>query len=531
MWSRIPTNLFVLVGGIIAIFLPACGDQRNEDWLSPPINIIATPGHRSVTLTWDPVLEADVYNVYWSDTMGALIDDSNKVAAVTPPFTQVGLTNDKAYYFSVTSVNSVGESTRSIESTATPIPGAPYENATGFFSPKDSILDQRFGSAVAIGYDIALVGAPGASHSGVVGAGAVFLFRKIPATGEWLESGSLRPSDPVTNGAFGSSVSLLRGKAIVGAPGATVGSAIGAGAAYYFTENPTTLLWTEAGRLTAPGPVSGDQFGASVSLTQTMMAVGAPGRESGGLTGSGEVYSYSVLDTLVTSAGVLALPTPEAGANFGNSVSIQNNELLIGAWNADPLVGGLPVADAGRAYIFTYDTISGLWDSGVELQSSTAAAGDQFGYAVSLSGIRAAVGAWKADTTPGTATLVDAGLVHVFTKDSLSNVWGPGAVIGAPDGADSANFGKSVALYDITLVVGAPYMANGDLLKSGAGYVFKLDPTWDTWNTGLRLPNLEPQADESMGFSVNITLGSIILGAPGRKVGATPTAGAIHAFE
>ena len=89
-----------------------------------PVNIVATPGNKQVTVTWDAVPGATSYRIRGSATSGSY---GSAKSSSTNSYTWTGLTNGTLYYFVVTAVDSAGESAYSIEVSATPnaIPAAP----------------------------------------------------------------------------------------------------------------------------------------------------------------------------------------------------------------------------------------------------------------------------------------------------------------------------------------------------------------------------------------------------------------------
>ena len=97
----------------------------------PPTGLAATPGNRSVALTWSaPATDGGTaitgYNVYEGTAPGT--EGTTPVATVpasTTGYTVDTLTNGTTYYFTVKAVNGVGASTASTEASATPTGTAP----------------------------------------------------------------------------------------------------------------------------------------------------------------------------------------------------------------------------------------------------------------------------------------------------------------------------------------------------------------------------------------------------------------------
>jgi Cysteine-rich secretory protein family len=94
--------------------------------LTAPQNISAVPANGSVTLTWNPVVGATGYNIYYASEANILIaniasfDDGTRLQNVTSPRVISSLRNDETYYFVVTAVSAGAESVASSEVSATP---------------------------------------------------------------------------------------------------------------------------------------------------------------------------------------------------------------------------------------------------------------------------------------------------------------------------------------------------------------------------------------------------------------------------
>ena len=79
----------------------------------------AAGGANKVTLSWGAVLGASSYNVYWSTSSSLTSANGTKIAGVASPYVHTGLAAGTTYYYVVTAVNSVGESSASPRVTAT----------------------------------------------------------------------------------------------------------------------------------------------------------------------------------------------------------------------------------------------------------------------------------------------------------------------------------------------------------------------------------------------------------------------------
>ena len=77
--------------------------------------VTTTPETSDVTLTWNDVLGATSYNIYWSDKPGVTKKNGIKISNVKSPHTITELKNEGTYYFVVTAVNACCESKESKE--------------------------------------------------------------------------------------------------------------------------------------------------------------------------------------------------------------------------------------------------------------------------------------------------------------------------------------------------------------------------------------------------------------------------------
>jgi len=344
----------------------------------------------------------------------------------------------------------------------------------------DAAAGDLFGASVALSADgnLALVGAsaddvvdPPSVHSD---AGSAHLF--IRSGSSWSHLQQLVAFDPAPGDAFGGSVALSDTglTALVGARADDLSVAhTDAGSAHVF-ENAGGG-WLPQAQLLAPVGAAGDGFGGSVSLSAAgdSALVGAPFDDTTSGTDAGSAHVFTRTGSSWTHQSDLA-PGAAAGDGFGVSVSLSDtgDTALVGAYQ-DDTAGG---ANAGSAQVFTRTGSS--WSLAQQLLATDAAAGDQFGAAVALSGSGEAawVGAYQDDTAAGSA----AGSAHLFVRLADSS-W-VGAQVLAPDAAAGDQFGFSVSLSESgnRAIAGAPFDDTAGGSNAGSATVFEFaDPDGD----------------------------------------------------
>ena len=94
--------------------------------LSAPQNLKAVANNASVTLSWNSVVGASSYHIFYATEPNILsknisaFQNGTWVKNVISPYTITGLENNKTYYFVITAVNTSTESAQSLEVSATP---------------------------------------------------------------------------------------------------------------------------------------------------------------------------------------------------------------------------------------------------------------------------------------------------------------------------------------------------------------------------------------------------------------------------
>jgi hypothetical protein len=250
----------------------------------------------------------------------------------------------------------------------------------------DGAANDNFGLSVSISGDYAIVGAYLADVGAHQDQGAAYIYQR--AGGIWTQQAKLFAADGAANDHFGLSVSLAGDYAIVGADNKIIGSK--QGAAYIFFRNGNT--WLQQVELTASDGESEDRFGCRVSISGDYALVGANYKSIGANFYQGGAYIFYRSGGTWTQHAVLTSSDGVGGSLFGSSVSILGDYAVVGALNA---LDDLQINYVGATYVFKLS--STLWMEVAKLTASDGAQNDNFGGSVSIFGDYIIVGAPNAD--------------------------------------------------------------------------------------------------------------------------------------
>ncbi len=184
----------------------------------------------------------------------------------------------------------------------------------------------QIGSSVSVSGDYAIAGAPGDSHDGMSWSGSAYILKR--SGGTWLEISKLVASDGEDRDWFGISVSMSGEYAIVGAHGDVV-DGTHSGSAYIFKREGSN--WIEQTKLVPSDANVADSFGWSVSIRGDYVAIGAPGARSGGYPRAGAAYVFRRNGSSWVQEAKLTASDPSYLADFGSSVCINGDYVIIGA--------------------------------------------------------------------------------------------------------------------------------------------------------------------------------------------------------
>ena len=380
----------------------------------------------------------------------------------------------------------------------------------------------QFGISVAVSGDTIVVGAndEDSSATGIDGnqadnttfaSGAAYVF--VRSTAIWTQQAYLKASNTGANDRFGISVAVSGDTVVVGAifeSSAATGvngngadnSASGSGAAYVYQR--TAGVWSHEAYLKASNTGADDRFGESVAVSGYTVVVGAWAEDSAATgidgngadnsaSGSGAAYLFARNEGIWSQQAYLKASNTGAGDQFGRSVAVSGDTVVVGANGEGSAATGVDgdqadnsASGSGAAYVFVGS--AGVWSQQAYLKASNTGVGDSFGWSVAISTDTIVVGALSessaATGTNGDGTdnsASDAGAAYVFVRGV--GVWSQQAYLKASNTEVNDYFGLAVAVSGDTIVVGAPEESsaatgvNGDgsnnnASQSGSAYVF-----------------------------------------------------------
>jgi hypothetical protein len=240
--------------------------------------------------------------------------------------------------------------------------------------------------------------------------------------------------------------------------------------------------WFLQASLTAPQGASGDYFSSSVAVSGDTAVVGAWGENNA----TGAAYVYTRSGSVWTQVAKLTPSDAAPSDYFGSAVAVNGDTVLAGAWAKS---GGM-----GAAYVFVRSGT--VWSQQAKLTAADAAAHDNFGRSVALSGGTVVVGAPNEGTT---------GAAYVFSRSGAA--WVQQAKLTASDAAPYDGFGSSVAINGDAAIIGAAVHAS----YRGAAYVFVRSGTG--WSQQAKLTASDGAAFDEFGYSAALDGETAVVGA------------------
>jgi len=305
------------------------------------------------------------------------------------------------------------------------------------------------------------------------GSSAGYLWTSACATtpGFWAtiaQKLKFKAAVPQSGSNFGSSVAISNSTMAVAAGLTTVGAAANAGRVHIFTGSGAS--WTEQTSITIPSPAASDRAGYqpnSIALEGTTLAIGnVYNKES--------VYVYTGSGSSWTLQQVVSSTTGAQYNTFGKAIALSGDTLAVGADYSSM---------NGRIYLFK--RTGSAWAKEGEFTGSYE---EYLGGSVDIDGDTSVAGATTTNNYKGAA--------YVYTRSG--STWTQQQVVSATDAAIGDYFGMSVGISSNTLAVGAPYRV------SGTGGVYIFTRSGSTWTQQQRLAASDAVSNSGFGMHVKL---------------------------
>ena len=270
-----------------------------------------------------------------------------------------------------------------------------------------------------------------------------------------------------SNDDFGWSVDIDGNYAIVGAPNEDTSYGASTGTAYIFDVTTGGLVRTIVNpNIQGSGGYVGNQFGYSVAISGNYAIISEPYYNKGTSTNIGAVHIYDI----PTGNKLFSIEAPDQtfgyGARFGKALYAEGDYVAVSAPNTytEPV-------NMGKVYLYQISTgtLVQTFENPMLYNDTQDTMGNDVS-TLSISGNYLAVGVPNAD---GEAQITNHGMVIIYditTAEVKYVVQNP-----STDGGGSENFGWSVSLDGLKLLVGARNADNpSGWYNSGVAYLFTL---------------------------------------------------------
>lgn len=339
----------------------------------------------------------------------------------------------------------------------------------------DGQSDDMFGNSLAVSGDFAVFGTPQDDDINN-NSGAAYIYEKTGTT--WNFSEKLTASDSESADRFGEAVDIDGDYIVVGAYQAKNGTTENTGTAYIYKRNGAT--WELQTKIYANDSEVADNFGKTVAISGEYIVVGAPNED----LGTGAAYVFHRSDETWTQVTKFIENDAEEWDYFANSVDIDGDYIVAGTWH-----NNAAGSNSGAAYIF-YNN-GETWEFQAKLVADDASVDAAMGYSVAISGNSVVAGAHAVEGATGAA--------YIFVRENTT--WSQQAKLTANNGSGEDFFGKAVSISADYVIVGSQ---NHDMSKAneGSAYLYTRDGT--IWNQQAEFTASDASDTGLFGYCVAI---------------------------
>lgn len=353
----------------------------------------------------------------------------------------------------------------------------------------------------------------------------------------WTEIYKASNPEATADTRFGTSVAIDGNYAVIGASAdnydASNSNPLDEAGSVFIFKRATTGTWSFITKLTADDREAYDNFGASVAIYGSTIAIGAPfeGSDESNVVvaNSGSVYIYDLTGDDWTFTKKLKASDREVGDNFGTSVALYNKTLIVGATNEDhSSTGTAMMNNSGSAYIFE---LVADWVETAKITASDRTINDRFGDAVAIHGDNIIVGTrFSGKDLSGANLIAFAGSVYAFKKDVSGN-WIFNHKIVAPTRVETTWFGAEVSMTNTHAIISAwgdnfDALDQNEIVDAGAAYIYELQ-TDGTWLFKQKVVSDNRIENDHFAYSVGISGNNAVIGS---RFEGTPDAAGVAYF-
>lgn len=354
--------------------------------------------------------------------------------------------------------------------------------------PNDFEVSDEFGNSSSIYGDILAIGSRYDDNHGTV-----HIYEN--SDNGWIAKQIITSDDISDNDDFGYAVSLYGDYLLVGANRAS-SNGDNNGCAYIFKKENGQFIQKQKLEHNEVSK-TGLNFGESVSLYGTIAVVGCPFGTSSVVASTGTVYVFekNSSDETWTRKQIISKSDLESHDNFGSSVAIYDDTIVIGSF-----MNNGNVANSGSAFVYKKDNLA-IWQFEDKLISDDGSSFDMFGSDVSIYEDRIVVG-----TRYSNDNVNNKGTVYIYERDD--STWDQvDKLRQVVDDSEEHKFGISVDTYENYIVVGD--------LAGDIGEVLLFEKVGEDWLEKTKIEPLDNEDTLPLGFDVSINSEYLIGGTLG----------------
>ena len=276
-----------------------------------------------------------------------------------------------------------------------------------------------------------------------------------------------------------------------------------AGSVQMYEYNLQSMLWVATQRLIASDAAEDDNFGQSLHLEADVLVVGAREHDISPGGNEGVVYVFEFAAGTWIETQQIQSPAPAPNEQFGIDVDLWGDWLAVGT-NADE-AGSM--ADGS---VHLYERVDGTWQYSQTLTSTDAS--DRFGVRVAMDDGRLVASAFGGNPDV------------LYTYALANNTWLPTETLSPPSGVTS-RLGIGLDLEGELLIAGDDLTGP---VETGRAHIFRLVD--DSWAYEQMLRSNLGIGIERFGQQVAISDNHVVVGGPGRSDGYCQP-GSAYVFE